>query len=141
MRERLRTDPALEGRVRLHGRLAPRQAWEVARGAWVGLLLLEDTPAFRDAVPSKLYEYLACGLVVVTTALPRPADLVRRSGAGVVVPDAAGAAAALRRLEAEPEAVARHRESATRWVAENLEGAAGLDRWAQVVAALARPRP
>lgn len=85
----------VRGRVRVHGRMPPARAWEVARGAWCGLALLEDTPAFRSAVPSKLYEYLACGLPVVVTDLPAQASLVRRTGAGVTVPtDAPGPAAA-----------------------------------------------
>lgn len=81
----------LAARVHLHGRRPPRDAWAHATGAWVGMLLLTDTPAFRDALPSKVGEYLACGLPVVTTDLPRQAALVRgQDGAaaacGVVVP-------------------------------------------------------
>lgn len=95
--------PDLEGRVRWHGRQPPRDAWRVADGAWAGLLLLDDTPAFRDALPSKLFEYVACGLAVVTTALPRSASLVAETGAGVVVADAQEAAAVLRRWSAAPE--------------------------------------
>lgn len=82
----LSADPDLAARVRLLGRRPPTAAWEQARGAWCGLLLLWDTPAFRDAVPSKLSEYLACGLAVVTTDLPRPGAIVREAGAGAVVP-------------------------------------------------------
>jgi glycosyltransferase involved in cell wall biosynthesis len=89
--------------VRWHGRQPPRDAWRVADGAWAGLLLLDDTPAFRDALPSKLFEYVACGLAVVTTALPRSASLVAETGAGVVVADAQEAAAVLRRWSAAPE--------------------------------------
>lgn len=76
----------LRERVHLHGRRPPTQAWELASGAWCGLALLADTPAFRDALPSKVWEYLACGLPVVTTDLARTAALVRRESAGVVVP-------------------------------------------------------
>ena len=82
----LAADAELAGRVRLHGRRPPAQAWGLGQGAWVGLLLLEPTRAFLDAVPSKLYEYLACGLPVITTDLPRPAELVRGAQAGAVVP-------------------------------------------------------
>src|SRR5690606_12171190 len=64
-------DPSLRDRVRWHDRQPPREAWRHASGAWVGLLLLDSTPAFRQAVPSKLYEYMACGLAVVATDLPR----------------------------------------------------------------------
>lgn len=81
----LADDPDLARRVELTGRLAPRQAWADAPSAWCGLLLLTDTPAFRQALPSKVGEYLACGLPVVTTDLPRQAALVREHGAGVIV--------------------------------------------------------
>ena len=77
-------------RVRFHGRLDPQKAWAVADGAWAGLVMLEDTPAFREAVPSKLYEYLAVGLAVVATPLPRMAELLTASGAGEVAADPAG---------------------------------------------------
>jgi len=82
----LAADPDLAARVRLHGRRPPAQAWQVGSAAWVGLLLLTPTRAFVDAVPSKLYEYLACGLPVVSTDLPRSAALVRERRAGAVVP-------------------------------------------------------
>ena len=85
----LAAHPDLAARVTFHGRKPPREAWRLARGAWVGLLLLHDTPAFRDALPSKVGEYLACGLPVVTTDLPRQAAVVLgdpgRGAAGVVV--------------------------------------------------------
>ncbi|MDO5630182.1 MAG: glycosyltransferase [Mobilicoccus sp.] len=73
----LSEDADLAGRVTFYGRRPPREAWALAQGAWVGMLLLHDTPAFRDALPSKVGEYLACGLPVVTTDLPRQAALVR----------------------------------------------------------------
>lgn len=111
----LAAEAELADRVRLHGRRPPAQAWDLGRGASVGLLLLEPTRAFLDAVPSKLYEYLACGLPVITTDLPRPAELVRAADAGAVVPtgaddDVAGAVAAvLRGWSERPEELARVR--------------------------------
>lgn len=135
--QRLR-DPALAGRVRLHGRLPPREAWSLARGAWAGLLLLEDTPAFRAAVPSKLYEYLACGLAVVTTDLPRSAALVRATGAGVVVDGSADAARALRSWEQSPHELERCRDAAVRASRAWLDGSE-MKTFADAVVALARP--
>lgn len=72
----------LRERVRFHGRRPPREAWQLATGAWAGMLLLADTPAFRDALPSKVSEYLACGLPVITTDLPRQAAVIGGTGAG-----------------------------------------------------------
>lgn len=86
LRDLLQADPGLAARVDLRGRLEPRKAWADAAHAWCGLLLLADTPAFREALPSKAREYLACGLPVVTTDLPRQVKLVQDAGAGVVVP-------------------------------------------------------
>ena len=104
--------PALAGAVRWHGRQPPREAWTFARGAWVGFLMLDATPAFRDAIPSKLFEYLACGLAVITTDLPRSAAVVRETGAGVVVGDAHEAAEALRAWAADRSEHERRRAAA-----------------------------
>ena len=64
----LRADVA--GRVRLYGRQPPESAWRIANGAAVGLALLDDTPAFRAALPTKVYEYLAAGMAVLATPYP-----------------------------------------------------------------------
>ena len=127
-------------RVRFHGRRPPADSWRLATGAWVGLSLLDDTPAFRDAVPSKLYEYLAAGVAVATTPLPRAADIVTRSGAGVVVRDAAALSATLRGWADAPAALEPLRAAAVRWAREALAGASGYDELAQRLRALAADR-
>lgn len=72
-------------RVRFHGTLKPIDSWKFASGAWVGLSLLEDTPAFQRAWPTKIGEYLACGLPVITTDLPRPREVIVSTRAGATV--------------------------------------------------------
>lgn len=144
LRTLLAEDAGLSARVRLHGRKPPAQAWRAGEGAWVGLLLLADTPAFRDAVPSKLYEYLACGLPVVTTDLPRSADLVARAGGGLSVPEgddeAVGARVAevLRGWSARPEELDALREHLAREAAASAGRATPYDELADAVAELAR---
>jgi glycosyltransferase involved in cell wall biosynthesis len=130
------TSPAA-GRVRFHGRKPPRQAWELAHGAWVGFSLLDDTPAFRDSVPSKLYEYLAAGLAVVTTPLPRAAEIVTGSGAGVVVPDAEVLSATLRGWADQPASLLPLRAAAVTWAGSAFAGTSGYDVLAQRLGALA----
>jgi glycosyltransferase involved in cell wall biosynthesis len=102
----------LAGRVRCHGRLKPESAWEFAKGAWVGLALLHDTPAFRDAVPAKLDEYFATGLPVIVSDLPRPAAIVQHSGAGAVVHSPVEAADFLRDLVDSPVLLKKVRDAA-----------------------------
>ncbi|MDO5735595.1 MAG: glycosyltransferase [Propionibacteriaceae bacterium] len=85
-----------------HGRLAPAKAWSVAATADVGLCLLTSTPAFVDSMPSKVYEYLGCGLPAVATPLPRVVELLHRTGAGVIVDGVGETAGALRRFATDP---------------------------------------
>jgi glycosyltransferase involved in cell wall biosynthesis len=126
------------GRVRLHGRRPPHEAWALARGAWVGLSLLQDTPAFRDALPTKVYEYLACGLAVVATPLPRQAELVTGAGAGVVVSDPAAAAAALTAYADDRTLLDAHRAAALRWSTGDGGLGQAQEAYAEFAAAIAR---
>ncbi len=127
------TSPAAD-RVRWHGRRPPREAWQPVADAWAGLCLLDDTPAFREALPSKLYEYLCAGLPVIVTPRPRMIDLVERSGAGVVVADAAEAAAVLRRWMLDPGEAIHLRLQARRF-AETLGD--GTQRYADLAGRVA----
>lgn len=109
--------PESAGRITVHGRRPPRQAWDLARSAWVGFALLHDTPAFREAIPSKLYEYLTLGIVPVVSDLPRQRQLLTELRAGVVVPGTGPdlsreAARVLRQLADAPMDVAAHRAAA-----------------------------
>lgn len=132
------TEPALAGRVRLHGRRPPGAAWDIARGAWVGFALLHDTPAFRDAVPSKVYEYLALGIVPVVSDLPRQRELVERAASGFVCASGAEVAATLAALAGDPARLAEHRAAAARWRADIASRASAYDLAAERIARLAR---
>ncbi len=72
-------------RVHFYGTLKPEDSWKFAAGAWVGLSLLENTPAFQRAWPTKIGEYLACGIPVITTDLPRPREVIISTRAGATV--------------------------------------------------------
>lgn len=134
---RLAADADLAARVRQHGRQPPRQAWQIAAGAWVGLCLLDPTPAFQSSVPSKLYEYLALGLVPIVTDLPRQRQLIEQSGAGYVVADASAAAAALDELAADPGRVAQLAKLGRGW-RPALPNGTGYDEFADAVRKLVR---
>jgi glycosyltransferase involved in cell wall biosynthesis len=123
-------------RVRWHGRLAPDRAWRVATGAWCGLSLLDDTPAFREAVPSKLYEYAAVGLPSVATPLPRVVELLTASGAGRLAGDAAQTAELLRAWADDPAALAPLRAAALAWAATLAADGSPYDDLAAEVARL-----
>jgi len=128
---------AAAGRVRLHGRMPPEAAWRLARGAWVGMSLLHGTPAFENAIPSKIYEYLACGMPVLTSPIRRAAELVRQAGAGAVAISAEEAGATLRGWSGG----SRHefdgyREAARAWAERDPDAVNPHDRLAAAVVEL-----
>ncbi|MFI6484850.1 glycosyltransferase [Nonomuraea sp. NPDC050663] len=55
-------------------------------GALAGLSLLHDEPNYRHSMPTKIVEYMAHGIPVITTPSPRAVELVERYDSGVVVP-------------------------------------------------------
>jgi glycosyltransferase involved in cell wall biosynthesis len=125
------------GRVRLHGRMPPAAAWQLARGAWVGMSLLHSTPAFESAIPSKIYEYLACGMPVLTSPIKRAAELVEKAGSGAVVADGEEAGAALRAWSREARAeFDLLRTAAREWAERDLGATNPHDLLAQAVAEL-----
>ncbi len=130
-------------RVKFHGTLKPADSWKFASGAWVGLSLLESTPAFQRAWPTKIGEYLACGLPVISTDLPRPREVIIASKAGATVDYetnelTAGQTAGILNSWAEnPAEYAKVRARANAQV-ETWRSAASYDRIATVIANLAK---
>ena len=130
-----RTCPAAS-RVNFHGKLAPKQSWKFAQGAWVGLSLLDATPAFIEAVPSKLYEYLSCGLAVVSTNLPRSAKIISESKAGVIADSAQEIAAALIKFESNLDEINQMRSNGVIWAKNNLDSPAEYERFSAAISNL-----
>jgi glycosyltransferase involved in cell wall biosynthesis len=73
-------------------------------GALVGLSLLRPLPNYVGSMPTKVYEYLARGVPVISTPLPLAVDVLERSGAGFVVgyDDVDAVAEAVERLRSDP---------------------------------------
>jgi glycosyltransferase involved in cell wall biosynthesis len=136
-RERLaawQSSSTAAGRVRMHGRMPPLAAWRLAAGAWIGLSLLHSTPAFESAIPSKLYEYLACGLPVLTTPIRRAAELVEQAGAGAVVADPEEAAKLLNAWSSnDREGFELRRKSARDWSRSDLTATNPHDSFAAAI--------
>ena len=108
-------------------------AWKLARGAWAGLLLLEDTPAFREALPSKLFEYTACGLAVLSTPLPRSTAALQQWGNGAIASTADEAAAQLSEWSSSPNELEQRRSAARVWRESNSTSPADLEEFALAV--------
>ena len=114
------TSPAAS-RVTFHGRLAPKDSWKFAKDAWVGLTLLESTPAFIEAVPSKLYEYMSAGLATISTPLPRCIELVEKSQGGEIAASSSAVAEILDHWQSHPDEIRAIRSQAKMWADSNLD--------------------
>ena len=110
------------GLVRWHGFVPNDLAVLMSEGALAGLSLLRDEPNFRHSLPTKVAEYMARAVPVITTPLPIAADLVERYGCGTVVPfgDPRAAADAVLQLAADPGLRARQGRRGHRGAAESL---------------------
>jgi glycosyltransferase involved in cell wall biosynthesis len=90
--------------VRWHGFVPNEQALALADGALAGLSLLRDEPNFRVSMPTKVAEYMARGLPVITTPLPLAVELAQAADCGFVVPfgDPRAARDAIEKLASDP---------------------------------------
>ncbi|GLY28473.1 hypothetical protein Kisp02_18380 [Kineosporia sp. NBRC 101731] len=75
-----------EGWIVHHGFVPNRRALGLLPGALAGLALLHDEPNYAVSRPTKVMEYMACGVPVVTTPNAAAAELVGRYRSGTVVP-------------------------------------------------------
>lgn len=93
-----------EGVLRWHGFVPNDRALRMAEGALAGLSLLHDVPNYRHSQPTKIVEYMARGVPVITTPNPSATAVVGARECGVVVPfgDWDAAAAAVLRLRDSP---------------------------------------
>lgn len=125
--------------LRWHGFVPNDVALGLLQGAAAGLSLLHDEPNYAHSRFTKLMEYMANGVPVVTTANPAAAEMVREYDAGLVVPfdDPAAVVAAVRRLVADRdlrERLGRNGRAAAvahlDWRVSSVAFVAQLERWA-----------
>ena len=129
------------GLVRWPGFVPNDEAMLITDGALAGLSLLQDDPNFRHSMPTKVAEYMARGVPVVTTPLPLAVDLVQRHECGFVVPfgDTGAAAEAVLSLQRDPAlrdamGARGHQGASThlRWPEDARAFVAQLEQWAGV---------
>jgi len=83
--ERLTAELGLDDRVEFTGTVPRDEVPSILDRATVGVAPLEDSDELAYAIPTKLYEYLACGLPTVVTGRGEIERFVEDSGGGVHV--------------------------------------------------------
>jgi glycosyltransferase involved in cell wall biosynthesis len=125
-------------RVRFHGKLPLNESWKFAVGAWVGLSLLEPTPAFIEAIPSKLYEYMSVGLASISSPLPRCVELHSLSNFGAIESTPEEVAARLEYWKRNPHELDQIRGQVANWTTKNLNSEQEYLNFASEMAKLTR---
>lgn len=73
-------------RYKLMPRVPPQELFRYMENALIGLSVMLDTPNKRIAYPTKLFEYMAYGIPIIATEVGYQAEIIRASGAGILVP-------------------------------------------------------
>lgn len=112
-----------DGDVTWHGYLPNTDALAIVQGATAGLSLLHDEPNYRHSRPTKIMEYWAQGVPVVSTPLPLAVDMIDGSGGGVIVPfqNVTAAAAAITDLSRNSAERIRMAERGRQWVKDHAD--------------------
>ncbi len=127
--------------VRFHDSVPRAQVAALYRSADVCLVPLRAVPLFRSFIPSKMFEILACGRPVLASLEGEAAEILRDSGAAIVVPpeDVDALVAALLQLAADS---ALRGQLATRgrpYVAEHFDRRQLAARYLEILAGVSRP--
>jgi glycosyltransferase involved in cell wall biosynthesis len=106
LREELERSPGWQ-RVRYLGQLERHEIGALLAAVKVGVIPLQPIANYVEAYPVKLFEYMAAGLPVIATDVPRWRTLLEEHACGVTVPHSAPeqlGAAIMRVLEDDDEA-------------------------------------
>ena len=111
------------GDVTWHGYRANSEALAAIEGALAGLSLLGTLGNFMGSMPTKIYEYLARGVPVISTPLPLAVDVLEETRAGFVVEhdDVEGVIDATMQLLGSPELRVEMGQRGYEWVTANRD--------------------
>lgn len=132
------SEAAAAGVIIAHGYLANPAAMAKISGALVGLSLLADIENYRGSRPTKLIEYLAHQVPVISTPLPVAAALVTDSHGGVLVDwdhIADQTVAQITEWVHDPHAAQAHGANGYRYVREHHSWQAEEQRFVDVIRA------
>ena len=115
LRERF-DDLARRGVVTQHGHVSPAAARDLLLEARVGIVTFHPTEAHLNALPTKMFEYMAAGLAVIVSDFPLWRSLLEPFDCATFVDptDPVAIARAVAAYDASPERLERHGANAAR---------------------------
>ncbi len=124
--------------IYFHDPVPKSQIPAILAGADAGIMTLFHSPLIHIYFENKFIDYMGAGLPIAAAMDGVQADLIRREGAGLVVPgmDYTGLARCLRELAAQPDARRSMGEKGRRFISGTLNQDRILDRYAEALEAL-----
>lgn len=110
-------------RVRWLRRIPAEEVPRLLEESWVGVMFMKHLKNHDDAMPTKVFEYMAAGIPFVASKLPYMEKLLKDRDCGVFVDteqDADAAAGALEALLADPERCIRMGANGRRTILEGF---------------------
>ncbi len=71
--------------IYFYGQLPAKESWRIISRCHVGLAVLEDDPNYIESLPTKIFEYLAMNIPVITSNFPLYKSLTEDLGVGICV--------------------------------------------------------
>jgi glycosyltransferase involved in cell wall biosynthesis len=120
----------LKSQVHLHGRIMHTEVPDWIRGGRIGLVMLQPIPKFMKNIPSKLFEYWACGRAAIASDLPpiRPFFSDRKNGLLFSPTEPASLATAIQYVIENPEAAEEMGRLAYAQVSEDWNNDRQIDK-------------
>jgi glycosyltransferase involved in cell wall biosynthesis len=82
--EEMKAQPGWKN-VEYAGPLSRAQVVDMLRRSAVGLVTMHNSPNYAEALPVKMFEYMAAGIPVVTNGIPRWKKIAEENHCGVAV--------------------------------------------------------
>lgn len=104
--------------VRFLGYTPQPEAMKLVSQCHVGLAVLHSTPNYQESFPTKMFEYMGCGLPVIVSNFDLYRSVVEKWECGLTIPpaDPAAMAGAIRQLASSPQETAQMSENGRRAV-------------------------
>lgn len=128
------------GRVEFYGTVAPPAARDLIGSSRVGLVTLGDTPNHRDALPTKMFEYMASGVPVIASDFPLWRKILEDYDCGLLVnPESPEEiATAIATYASDPVLLERHSMNAFQAARQSLNWASEADNLVGAYRSLSR---
>lgn len=81
---KLAKDLNLSKVIKFLGKLPHEEALKVVAISDIGLCIIPETPTFLVSSPTKLYEYLSCGIPIIATRIPEIINIIKESNGGKI---------------------------------------------------------